>query len=125
MGMLRIGGLSDVVQADMRELPLVTASLDGVWSHAALLHLPLADAPLALAEFARVLRRGGALHLTVAEGDGEGYQTDLYGGRPRFFAHHREDGLVAALAAAGFVTVQVERDSSHRDWLTVDAVRAG
>ena len=120
-GMLREGGLADVAQADMRALPIADEVLDGIWCHAALLHLPLADAPVAIGEFARVLRPGGALHLVVAEGDGEGFQTDMYGGRPRWFSHHRAEGLTAMLGAAGFAVHGISRNSSHRDWLVVDA----
>jgi ubiquinone/menaquinone biosynthesis C-methylase UbiE len=123
-GMLRVGGLPDVAQADMRALPLATAALDGVWCNAALLHVPLADVPGTLAEFARVVRPDGALHLTVAEGDGEGFQSDLYGGRTRWFSHHRLDPLTALLAGAGFNVHSVYRRSSHRDWLTLGATRA-
>ena len=72
---LRAGGLEGVAQADMRALPLADSTVDGVWCQAALLHLPRELAPAALAEFARVTRTGGALLLTVAEGDFEGYQS--------------------------------------------------
>jgi SAM-dependent methyltransferase len=124
-GMLRAGGLPDMVQADMRALPIRTGVLDGIWSRAALLHVPRTLVPAALAEFGRAVRVGGALHLTVAEGDGEGWQSDAYDGQPRWYTHHREDTLRALLLVAGFTTDSVSRRSTHRDWLTIAGTRIG
>jgi SAM-dependent methyltransferase len=123
-GMLRAGGLADVVQADMRALPIRTGVLDGIWSHAALLHVPRILAPVALAEFGRVVRPGGVLHLVVAEGDGEGWQSNAYEGQPRWYTHHRADALTELLATAGFAVNSLSRRSANREWLTVRATRA-
>lgn len=123
-GMLRAGGLSGVAQADMRRLPLGTAGLDGIWCQAALLHVPHADVPLVLAEFARVLRSGGLLHLVVAEGDGERWEEGAYGtSERRWFAYHREESLSALLEAAGFTVTTAVHRSSHREWLLARATR--
>lgn len=56
-----------------------------------------------------MLRRGGLLHLAVAEGDGEGWQSDQYDGQPRWFAHHREAPLAALLWADGFTVFNAGR----------------
>jgi len=126
MGMLRVIERDDVAQADMRMLPIRTAGLDGVWCNAAMLHLPLADVPRTVAEFARVLRPGGALHLLVAEGDGEGWQVSPYDKhRRRWFSHHREEPLARMLADAGLEVSYVERRSRNRDWLLLRATRTG
>jgi len=124
-GMLRAGGVPGLVQADMRALPIRTGALDGIWSRAALLHVPRAMVPAALAEFGRVVRHGGALHLMVAEGDGEGWQSDAYDGQPRWYTHHRAEALTALLGVAGFTVDSIDRRSTHRDWLTVWATRSG
>jgi SAM-dependent methyltransferase len=123
MEMLRIGDRSRAVQADMRALPLQSTSLDGVWCQAAMLHIPLAGVPAVLSEFGRVLRPGGKLYLTVAEGDGEGWQTGGYDGEIRWFAHHRVDSLAALLTGAGFATTGVRQRTSHREWLVITADR--
>jgi SAM-dependent methyltransferase len=123
LGMLRAGGLAGMAQADMRALPVGSGALAGVWSCAALLHIPLAAAPGVLAEFARVVRPGGVLHLQVAEGDGEEWQYGGSQGRPRFFAHHREPELTSQLGAVGFAVYRVERAATHRNWLIIDAGR--
>jgi SAM-dependent methyltransferase len=125
LGMLRADGLPDVAQADMRALPLADGALAGIWCSAALLHIPLADAPRVLAGFARVSAPGGVLHLQVAEGDGEHWEIDHYPGERRFFAHHREPELTAALARVGFTVHGVRRNEGHRSWLIMDATRTG
>ena len=70
-----------------------------------------------------VVKAGGPLHLTVAEGDGEGWQSDLYGGKPRWFAHHRRDSLMGMLADAGFTRGSVRHRLIHRHWLAIAARR--
>jgi SAM-dependent methyltransferase len=121
---LRAGGLEGVAQADMRALPIQSSTVDGVWCQAALLHLPRELAPDAIAEFARVTRENGALLLTVAEGDFEGYQsTEKYANRDlrRWFTYHREPDLRALLTAAGYRVTDAHRHTSNRDWLTLYA----
>jgi SAM-dependent methyltransferase len=125
MGQLRAGGLRDAVQADMCHLPLRTGLFDAVWCQAALLHVPRTVAPVAVAEFARVLRPGGRLNLVVAEGDGEGWElASTYGVQlRRWFTYHRQDGLSAVLGGVGFRIDFVRRSQFGRDWLTVHAER--
>lgn len=124
-GMIRSQSLPGAVLGDMRALPVRTNAMDGVWCHAALLHIPRADVPGVLAEFARVTHPGGALHLAVSEGDGEGWDSERYGeGRPRWYVHHREGVLRDLLAAAGWHVVDVSRLRHHRDWLYLLSHRA-
>ena len=123
---LRAGGLDGVAQADMRALPIQSSTMDGVWCQAALLHLPRELAPAAVSEFARVTRADGALLLTVAEGDFEGFQsTEKYDSRDlrRWFTYHREPDLRALLTAAGYRVTDAHRHTSNRDWLTLYASR--
>lgn len=117
------GGLGGVVQGDMRWLPFRTSSVDAIWCQAALLHIPRVEVPAVLAEFARVVRGGGRLYLSVAEGDGEGFEVAAnYGSSERrWFTNHREPALSRLLAEVGFVVDQVSRSHSHRDWLSLHA----
>ena len=94
LGQLRRSRLTGVVQADMRQLPLRGGSVDAIWCHAALLHIPRTTVPAVLAEFARAARPGGELFLAVAEGDGEGFEVaSNYGSdRRRWFTLHRDPG---------------------------------
>jgi SAM-dependent methyltransferase len=125
-GQLRTSGLTGMVQADMRRLPLRAGSVDAIWCHAALLHIPRTVVPAVLGEFARVTRPGGELFLAVVEGDGEGFEVaSKYGsdGR-RWFTMHREPELAALLAGAGFAVYQMRRTPGGRVWLHIHARRA-
>lgn len=126
LGQLRTGGLDGVAQADMQALPIRSAALDAVWCHAALLHIPRELVPGVLGEFGRITRPGGELFLTVAEGDGEGWEVaDRYeSDRRRWFTSHRSDALTALLATAGFAVTREEHDPTGRGWLSLHARRA-
>jgi SAM-dependent methyltransferase len=124
-GQLRTSGLTSVVQADMRQLPLRSGSVDAIWCHAALLHIPRPVVPAVLAEFARTARPGGELVLAVAEGDGEGFEmASKYGSdHRRWFTLHREPELTALLARAGFSVHRTLRAQGRGrgDWLSIHA----
>jgi alpha-D-ribose 1-methylphosphonate 5-triphosphate synthase subunit PhnH len=96
-----------------------------VWCHAALLHIPRELVPGVLAEFGRVVRAGGELFLTVADGDGEGWEVaaNYESDRRRWFTYHRSDALTALLVTAGFAVTRVEHDPTGRGWLSLHARR--
>lgn len=117
-----------LVRADMLALPIAAGALDGVWCSAALLHIPRSMVPVALGEFARVLRSGGELVLAVAEGDGERWETVPYEvpGQDelrRYYVLHGFEGLSAQLEAAGFGVYGHWRRETHRRWLHIRARR--
>jgi hypothetical protein len=86
--------------------------------------VPRADVPTVLAGFARALRPGGLLHLTVAEGDGEVWEPVSHGlDHPRWFVLHRLAPLTALLKAAGLDVIHVGRRATARDWLMLRATR--
>jgi len=127
LGMLVAGRpAGGVVQADMTMLPVRRASLDGLWCAAALLHVPRELTAPTIAQFAYAVRAGGVLHLSVAEGTGEGLQAARYGAGDNLWVVHREeDELRRTLSGAGFRVTSVDRSTSHRSWLTMGAVRDG
>jgi len=112
-------------RADLRRLPLPDGVLDGLWCIAALLHIPRETAPGALAEFRRVLRPGGRAVISVAEGDGEGWERYPFqdGVPDRYFVYHSRDDFTGMLAAAGLETLWTTCASTHRDWLTLHVRR--
>ena len=126
MAQLRAGSQSGVAQADMRRLPLPTGGVRAVWCQAALLHIPRAEVPGVLHEFARVVTGGGELNLSVAEGDGDGWEVaSNYGSsRRRWFTYHRLPDLTDLLVDAGFEVQDVRRAGSARDWIRVRALVA-
>jgi SAM-dependent methyltransferase len=122
--MLTAAGVPGLVRADMRALPVAAGALDAVWCVAALLHVPRPEVPTVLVEFGRTLRSGGELLLSVAEGDGEGWDERAYGpSHRRWFVLHRYEALAGLLDAAGFDVVGHARESTHREWLRVHARR--
>lgn len=125
LGQLRTNGSPGVVQADMRQLPLRAGSADAIWCQAALLHIPRAAVPAVLAEFARAVRPGGELYVSVTEGDSEGFEAaSKYGSkRRRWFTMHREPDLTALLAGAGFAVHLMRRDRAQQAWLSIHARR--
>ncbi len=125
LGQLRASDVPGLVQADMRHLPLQAGSVHGIWCWAALVHLPREAVPQALAEFARIVGSGGSLSMSIAEGDGEGFEVATpYGSdRRRWFTRYREPELTALLTAAGFSIRNIRRHRAYRDWLSVHATR--
>lgn len=98
---------------------------DGVWASASLLHAARAELPRVLARAAAATREGGRLHLSLKEGDGEGWSTHGAVAQPRFFTYWREGPLRAALADAGWAVDRLERRAGLRAdrWLVVAGVR--
>jgi SAM-dependent methyltransferase len=120
MGMLRAGRRefgAVRIQGDARRVPLATASMDGVWAKASLLHLQREDVALALAEVRRILRPGGVLFVSLKAGSGAATETGRYG-LPRFFQYWTDDGLDDALDAHAFDVLRRTTDEGARDlWL--------
>jgi ubiquinone/menaquinone biosynthesis C-methylase UbiE len=109
----------------MRHLPLRTAAVDAIWCQAALLHIPRADVPTVLAEFARLVRAGGELFLAMAEGDGQSWEvaSNYDSTHRRWFTYHRAAELGDLLLAAGFEVRHLRRSRSAREWFSLNAHR--
>ncbi len=92
---------------DMRRLPCRSDAVDGLWACASLPHLPRDQAPLALAEFRRVLKPGGLLYLGVKAGDGERWvASEHFDGAARFFTFYGAADIEAQAGDAGFNVVE-------------------
>lgn len=97
---------------DLRRLDLPDASCRGVWCSASLLHIPRRTAPRAMAELARVLRRGGPLAIFLKRQEDEtaeefqAYAQSETGAR-RFFAFYTEDEARELVAATGLEVLDV------------------
>jgi SAM-dependent methyltransferase len=117
-----------VVRGDIRRPPLQPGSLGGIWSCAALLHVPRPDVPSTLAAWHALLRTGGHLALSTSLGGDEGWELVPYEGEGprggelhRWFVHHDEDALIALLTTAGFTVRSHEQRVSHRHWTMIRA----
>jgi ubiquinone/menaquinone biosynthesis C-methylase UbiE len=99
----RIG--SPLIRCDMRVLPFRAMSFDGGWICASLLHLSHSEAPQALKEVRRVVRRKAPVFVGLISGEGERWHTP---NSPRFFAYYHPDEITTLLQECGF--------SIHSSW---------
>ena len=101
---------------------------DGIWACACLIHVTRQDLPTVLARLADATRKGGRLHASVREGDGEDVSTHGSAREPRHYAetYWREPALRSVLTEAGWIVDEVCRYVGRPDdlWLSVRAGRA-
>lgn len=90
-----------LLQADMVELPVADDSVDALVAYHAVFHVARVDHPAVYAEFARVLKPGGTLLMTLPGGRFETIRRNWMGGSMFFSAPGRSTTL-AQLADAGF-----------------------
>jgi len=104
------GRLDAALAADMRALPVGTASLGGLVAFYAVIHLRRQELAGALVEFHRALRPDGRVLLSVHEGTGE-LADDRFLDEPVPFVATMFglDELVRALDGAGFEILRAER----------------
>ena len=102
-------------QADLRSLPLTTASLDAIWCCAALLHVPQDQTVTVLAEMHRVLPCGGHLALVTAVTHRARLETVPYApDRQRSFFYRDPDPLREQLPAAALQILDLTREAESR-----------
>ncbi|MEO6890316.1 MAG: class I SAM-dependent methyltransferase, partial [Ktedonobacteraceae bacterium] len=105
------------IQADIRSIPLLEGSVDGVWSCASVLHLERHQIPYVLKEFNRVLKAGAPCCIIVKKGKDLGEENigdSTTQGRLRFFTYFQEDEIRDLCLAAGF-TVLEKSTTNERD----------
>lgn len=96
-----------LVQGDMTSLPIADKSVDAVTAYHAVFHVPSDSQPAVYREFARVLRPGGMVLLTLPGGAFETVRRGWMGGSMFFSAPGRQATL-DQLRAAGFEEVWTE-----------------
>jgi SAM-dependent methyltransferase len=104
--------LADPRDPDMR--------YDGVWSCACLFHVAREDLVTVLARLAEATRRGGRIHASFKEGEGEDRSTAGTSEAHRRYTDTlwQERGLRLQFAAAGWVVDEVGRHGD-KPWLAV------
>jgi SAM-dependent methyltransferase len=133
-GMLAIAAAAGipVVKADLRRLPFPASTLEGIWSVAALLHIPNEATTQTLRGWWHSLRPAGYLGLSTSLGHHEGWEampdtlTGPYsqaGGLRRWYAHREPQAVLQALADAGFEICEQGIRTSHRTWIQIVARR--
>jgi ubiquinone/menaquinone biosynthesis C-methylase UbiE len=109
---IRLAG-AQLVQADLRRLPILWDSFDGIWACASLLHLRRAHVPAALLEAKRVLRQpDGLLYLALKAGQGERWVTG-HGGHRTFFSYFQPSEVQTMLLHTGFHCLDSWLDSDQ------------
>jgi 2-polyprenyl-3-methyl-5-hydroxy-6-metoxy-1,4-benzoquinol methylase len=100
---------------------------DGIWACASVLHVPHAEVPEILHRFARALKPGGALYVSLKEGQGERVAED-----GRFFSYFTLDEFSRMLTNRGmFEVAETWKNSSPdssgtaRAWLNFFARKIG
>ncbi len=111
-------------QLDMRFLPYPAEVFAAVWCQAALLHLPKSIAPAALEKARRVLMPGGLLHVSVQQGDSEGFEARPYEPAERYYAHYQPDEFSALTRSAGFVLLAQGQAEARRSWIWIMAQKS-
>jgi SAM-dependent methyltransferase len=95
-----------VLQGDMLSVPLAADSVDAITAYHAVFHVPREDHPAIYREFARVLRPGGRVLMTVGS---SAYQTVrsnwLSTGESMYFSTPGKRETVRQLESAGFDVV--------------------
>jgi SAM-dependent methyltransferase len=95
---------ASLAQADMCNLPVAGGVADAVTAYHAVFHVPRSEHPVVYREFARVLKPGGTLLMTLPTGRFETVRQGWMGGEMFFSAAGREQTL-ASLSEAGFENV--------------------
>jgi len=93
-----------LVQGDMTDLPVTGDSVDGITAYHAVFHVPRERHPAVYREFARVLRPGGVVLMTLPSGAFETVRRGWMGGSMFFSAPGRQATL-DQLGDAGFEEV--------------------
>jgi len=96
---------SRLVQGDMTALPIATDGVDAVTAYHAVFHVPRDQHPTVYREFARVLRPGGTVLMTLPSGQFETVRRGWMGGSMFFSAPGRRATL-DQLADAGFTDTE-------------------
>ena len=96
---------SQLVQGDMTALPITTDGADAITAYHAVFHVPQDQHPAVYREFARVLRPGGVVLMTLPSGQFETVRRGWMGGSMFFSAPGRRATL-DQLADAGFTETE-------------------
>jgi cyclopropane fatty-acyl-phospholipid synthase-like methyltransferase len=99
-------GLDRGIRLDLEALPFGRHSVDAIWAHTSLLHVPKARLTRALEGLNTVLRPGGAIFIALKQGTGEGYRGQP--GAERWFSYF-EAGEFESYLPEGLAVVRRSR----------------
>jgi SAM-dependent methyltransferase len=109
---------------DLLALPVPSASFDGIWARASLIHLTKAEHEKSLREFHRTLRPHGIVYAAVRQGVGEEHRQETQQGIPieRYFQFWESEPWHQQFVSAGFEVLEHGIEAGEpEDWLWVHA----
>ena len=98
-------------------------SFDGAWLMATLSDISKKDAPKAIKNIHKILKKDGIIYIAVKKGTGEKkIKKERYANSPRFYAYYNKQELESLLTAAGFNIIEsaVSNDSKNK-WVEIFA----
>ena len=118
----------EFIKADFRKLPFEDNFFDGVWAHAALVHMEkIEDIKRALKEFKKVLKKDGILYVYVKTGKKEtDIVSDKLSGHKRFFRYYSKEQIEGLIKELNFkiISSEFDKDLAGRidvQWIAVFA----
>lgn len=120
--------LLDPLTDDLADPQRPGTPYDGIWACACLIHVTREDFSTVLGRLAEATRRGGPLHVSVRDGDGneESMHGDGAARRRYFETYWREPALRSELTGSGWIVSDIRRcvGRPNDHWLSVRASRA-
>lgn len=120
----------EFVEANFLAIPFKENTFDGVWAHAALVHLETIDeVRKSLNEFYRVLENKGIIHIYIKKKMGKEQTAivkDKLSGHERFFRYYTEEEIKEYLKERGFkiIDFEIRKDPHGREeirWISLFA----
>jgi len=100
----KMRGKGTYCQMDICKIGFKNESFDGIWSCAALLHIPKNEISKVILEFYRILKKNGALYISVKEGRGEKFdESKSLPGLKRFYAYYEQHEIEQLFEERGFI----------------------
>lgn len=116
---------STFIRMNMHAMAFKSASFDGFWAAASLLHIPKYHISSVLAEIRRIMKPGAVGFIALREGDSEEMVIGNLRDDNRFFAFYRIQEFERILVDNGFEVIVANRDlreynsqKPHNAWLT-------
>jgi len=109
-----------LVGGDLRALPFLPNTFDGVWLCSSLVHLPAEYVTTILHQVRGLLRLGGVMFASVMHGNGPEWRPDPFGGR-RWFVPFTESEFLELIKEANLAVtdVSVEPGVISGTWINV------
>lgn len=110
----------DVVNADIRSLPLPKGTYKGIWARDSLHHIPDADADAVFQKLADALVEEGILYVIVRQGNGmEDVEIEHkpYGSLERYYYLYSVEELIDRAKRAGLEMVKMDHIKRSHNWL--------